>query len=43
MQSDIRLHSQQVRYEVLDDLMLREDKQQSIILSITYHINSLKA
>ncbi|EDL17863.1 mCG128871, isoform CRA_b [Mus musculus] len=38
-----QMFSTMVRYEVLDDLMLREDKQQSIILSITYHINSLKA
>ncbi|XP_031244561.1 cilia- and flagella-associated protein 46 isoform X3 [Mastomys coucha] len=38
-----QMFSIMVRYEVLDDQVLREEKKQSITLSITYHINSLKA
>lgn len=38
-----QMFSTMVRHEVMDDEMLREEKKHSVTLSVTYHINSLKA
>ncbi|XP_052029594.1 cilia- and flagella-associated protein 46 [Apodemus sylvaticus] len=38
-----QMFSTMVRYELMDDQMLREEKKQSVTLSVTYHINSLKS
>ncbi|KAK7804541.1 hypothetical protein U0070_002598 [Myodes glareolus] len=37
------MFSVMVRHELMDDRLLREEKKHSTSLSITYHINSLKA
>ncbi|GAB1292843.1 Cilia and flagella-associated protein 46 [Apodemus speciosus] len=38
-----QMFSTMVRYELMDDQVLREEKKHSVTLSVTYHINSLKA